>query len=163
MAAGGGGEEGRSGRESGKAVCHMLTYRLQESKTYENAAAIAAAGGAAGAGAGTGAGAGGAGAAGGTGAASTAAAAQPQRPAHAKEYNFLDMELKYGFLQVSLEYTNPCVFLYISLSLHSLAAAHRSFVVSALFRSRNSSKCVSILDTNNQAWYLEARRHGVCG
>lgn len=25
----------------------------------------------------------------------------PQRPAHAKEYNFLDIELKYGFLQVS--------------------------------------------------------------
>lgn len=143
----------------------MLTYRLQESKTYENAAAIAAAGGAAGAGGGAGAGAGGAGAAGGTGAASTAAAAQPQRPAHAKEYNFLDMELKYGFLQVSLEYTNPCVFLYISLSFSSFSpsTAHRSFVVSALFRSRNSSKCVSILDTNNQAWYLEARRHGVCG
>lgn len=70
------------------------TYRLQESKTYENAAALAAAGGAAG---GTGAGA----VAGGSaGAASAAAATQPQRPAHAKEYNFLDMELKYGFLQV---------------------------------------------------------------
>lgn len=25
------------------------------------------------------------------------------RPAHAKEYNFLDMELKYGILQVSLK------------------------------------------------------------
>lgn len=114
------GSSGRGRREwerEGKAVCHMLTYRLQESKTYENAAAIAAAGGAAGAGAGTGAGAAGAGNAGGTGAASAATAAQPQRPAHAKEYSFLDMELKYGFLQVSLEYTNPCVFLYISLSL----------------------------------------------
>lgn len=73
-----------------------VTYRLQESKTYENAAALAAAGGAAGA-AGAGAGAGGGGSA---GAASAAAATQPQRPAHAKEYNFLDMELKYGFLQV---------------------------------------------------------------
>jgi SCY1-like protein 2 len=27
---------------------------------------------------------------------------QQQRPAHAREYNFLDMELKYGILQVSL-------------------------------------------------------------
>lgn len=104
------------GERGKQTVCHMLTYRLQESKTYENAAAIAAAGGAAGAGAGAGAGAAGAGAAGGTGAASTAAAAQPQRPAHAKEYNFLDMELKYGFLQVSLEYTNPCVFISLSSS-----------------------------------------------
>jgi SCY1-like protein 2 len=26
---------------------------------------------------------------------------QQTRPAHAKEYNFLDMELKYGILQVS--------------------------------------------------------------
>lgn len=83
----------------------MLTYRLQESKTYENAAAIAATAGAAGAaGAGAGAAAGGVGGGGssGAGAASAAAATQPQRPAHAKEYNFLDMELKYGFLQVSV-------------------------------------------------------------
>jgi len=42
-------------------------------------------------------------AAGGAAAAQAQAAANtlPQRPAHAKEYTFLDMELKYGFLQVS--------------------------------------------------------------
>lgn len=42
-------------------------------------------------------------AAGGAAASQAQAAANtlPQRPAHAKEYNFLDMELKYGFLQVS--------------------------------------------------------------
>lgn len=55
---------------------------LQESKTYENASVAPAAGG-------------------GPAQAQPAAGAQPQRPAHAKEYNFLDMELKYGFLQVN--------------------------------------------------------------
>lgn len=45
----------------------------------------------------------------------------------------------------------------------SLCSAHRGVVVSALFWSRNSSKCVSILDTNNQTGHLEARWHGVCG
>ncbi|XP_017860634.1 PREDICTED: SCY1-like protein 2 [Drosophila arizonae] len=55
---------------------------LQESKTYENASVAPAAGG-------------------GPAQAQPAAGAQPQRPAHAKEYNFLDMELKYGFLQLT--------------------------------------------------------------
>jgi len=56
---------------------------LQESKTYENAnVAPTATGGA-------------------PQTQSTPGATQPQRPAHAKEYNFLDMELKYGFLQVT--------------------------------------------------------------
>ncbi|XP_017956241.1 SCY1-like protein 2 isoform X2 [Drosophila mojavensis] len=55
---------------------------FHESKTYENASVAPAAGG-------------------GPAQAQPAAGAQPQRPAHAKEYNFLDMELKYGFLQLT--------------------------------------------------------------
>ncbi|XP_002135018.2 SCY1-like protein 2 isoform X3 [Drosophila pseudoobscura] len=59
---------------------------FHESKTYDNANVAAA---------------GGAGA--GVGPAQTQgpAGVQPQRPAHAKEYSFLDMELKYGFLQLT--------------------------------------------------------------
>ncbi|KAH8369983.1 hypothetical protein KR093_001765, partial [Drosophila rubida] len=68
---------------------------FHESKTYENANVAAAAGG------GSGGGAGGAGGGAGTPQAQAAPGAQPQRPAHAKEYNFLDMELKYGFLQLT--------------------------------------------------------------
>lgn len=41
--------------------------------------------------------------------------------------------------------------------------ADRGPGVSSLFRSRNSSQCVSIFYTNNQTRHLEARRHGVCG
>lgn len=41
--------------------------------------------------------------------------------------------------------------------------ADRGTGVSALFRSRNSSQCVSIFYTNNQARYLETGRHGICG
>lgn len=61
---------------------------MQESKTYESANVTPATGGAAAA-------------AQAQAAAQAAANTVPQRPAHAKEYNFLDMELKYGFLQVS--------------------------------------------------------------
>ncbi|KAH8345925.1 hypothetical protein KR067_009094, partial [Drosophila pandora] len=57
---------------------------FHESKTYENPNVPPTAGGAAGA-----------------GQAQAAANTLPQRPAHAKEYNFLDMELKYGFLQLT--------------------------------------------------------------
>ncbi|KAH8378837.1 hypothetical protein KR009_001709, partial [Drosophila setifemur] len=56
---------------------------FHESKTYENTNVVPATGA--------------------QGAAQAQAAANtlPQRPAHAKEYNFLDMELKYGFLQLT--------------------------------------------------------------
>ncbi|XP_020816683.1 SCY1-like protein 2 isoform X2 [Drosophila serrata] len=63
---------------------------FHESKTYESANVTPATGGAAAAQA--------------QAAAQAAANTLPQRPAHAKEYNFLDMELKYGFLQVSCEW-----------------------------------------------------------
>jgi len=49
---------------------------------------------------------------------------------------------------------DPCFFYF---------PADRGTGVSALFRSRNSSQCVSIFYTNNQARYLEAGRHGICG
>ncbi|XP_060652020.1 SCY1-like protein 2 isoform X4 [Drosophila nasuta] len=76
---------------------------FHESKTYENANVAAAAGGVGGGVGGSGGGAGvGAGGGGGTPQGQAAqAGGQPQRPAHAKEYNFLDMELKYGFLQLT--------------------------------------------------------------
>ncbi|XP_034121303.1 SCY1-like protein 2 isoform X1 [Drosophila guanche] len=62
---------------------------FHESKTYDNANVPAAGAGA--------------GAAAGASPAQTqgTAGVQPQRPAHAKEYSFLDMELKYGFLQLT--------------------------------------------------------------
>ncbi|KMY98799.1 SCY1-like protein 2 isoform X3 [Drosophila simulans] len=56
---------------------------FHESKTYEATNVAPAAGGAA------------------ASQAQAAANTLPQRPAHAKEYNFLDMELKYGFLQLT--------------------------------------------------------------
>lgn len=34
----------------------------------------------------------------------------PQRPAHATEYNFLDIELKYGILQVKKVWRNFSIF-----------------------------------------------------
>lgn len=76
-----------------EATCLPILMRhavLQESKTYENASVAPAAGG-------------------GTPQTQPAAGAQPQRPAHAKEYNFLDMELKYGFLQVKQTTPFQCV------------------------------------------------------
>ncbi|XP_022217630.1 SCY1-like protein 2 isoform X2 [Drosophila obscura] len=62
---------------------------FHESKTYDNANVPAAGAGA--------------GSAAGMSPAQTqgTAGVQPQRPAHAKEYSFLDMELKYGFLQLT--------------------------------------------------------------
>lgn len=71
-------------------------YCLQESKTYENVAMPSNSG------------------ATGTQSSQQQNTAGPQRPAHAKEYNFLDIELKYGFLQVSFKHKNLiCLGVYV--------------------------------------------------
>lgn len=108
------------------------------------------------------------------------------RAAHAKEYSFLDIELKYGILQVSAHFfPTPIAVFWI----HFLCATpewtairlivaktwmklcfcfcyqlidNGSIVISTLFRSCHSSKCLSIVHFDNKEGNMEVGRSWVC-